>query len=206
MNTIFKFYYQAWMLWSISAGFGAVIIFNSGKWFSKLILSLFILLGLLYPTFAFIDKTEGFNPANGFTLDASAYFENYQPDEAAAIAWLKAAPQGVVAEAIGGQYSAYARVSTLTGKPTVLGWPGHEGQWRGGYEEVGSRESDVRQLYETSNWQSALEIIQRYDIRYIYIGSLEMNTYGVNAIKFEQFLDLGFEQGTVRVFIVSQID
>lgn len=206
MNTIFKFYYQAWMLWSISAGFGAVIIFNSGKWFSKLILSLFILLGLLYPTFAFIDKTEGFNPANGYTLDASAYFEDYQPDEAAAIAWLKAAPQGVVAEAIGGQYSAYARVSTLSGKPTVLGWPGHEGQWRGGYEEVGSRESDVRQLYETSNWQSALEIIQRYDIRYIYIGSLEMNTYGVNAIKFEQFLDLGFEQGAVRVFIVSQID
>lgn len=205
MNTIFKFYYQAWMLWSISAGFAAVVIFNSSQWFSKLILSFFILLGMIYPILAFTNKTDGFNPANGYTLDASAYFEVYQPDESAAIEWLKNAPMGVIAEAVGGQYSAFARVSTLSGKPTVLGWPGHQGQWRGGYEEVGSRESDMRLLYETANWLTALEIIQRYDIRYIFIGSLEMNTYGVNPNKFLQNLELGFEQGNVRVFIISKI-
>ncbi|MFN2303590.1 MAG: hypothetical protein ACK2TV_07640, partial [Anaerolineales bacterium] len=97
-------------------------------------------------------------------------------------------------------------VSTLSGYPTVLGWPGHEGQWRGGYQEVGSRESDIRQLYETADWQIASDIIQRYDIRYVYIGALELNTYGVNLEKFEQYLDLGFEQGGVKVFVVSRMD
>ncbi|MFN2303088.1 MAG: DUF2298 domain-containing protein, partial [Anaerolineales bacterium] len=110
MNTIFKFYYQAWMLWSLAAGFAAVVIFNSGRWFSKFILTLFILLGLIYPILAFPNKTDGFSPVNGYTLDASAYFEDYQPDEAAAIEWLKKEPKGIVAEAIGGQYSGYARV------------------------------------------------------------------------------------------------
>jgi uncharacterized membrane protein len=107
-----------------------------------------------------------------------------------------------VAEAVGGQYSGYARVSTLSGQSTVLGWPGHEGQWRGGYEEVGSRESDIRTLYETPDWGTALEIIQRYDIRYIYVGGLEWSTYSLVVEKFEQNLSPGFQQGNVTVYVV----
>ena len=53
-----------------------------------------------------------------------------------------------MAEAVGGSYSGYACVSRLSGYPTVLGWPGHELQWRGGGEEIGSRENDIQQLYE----------------------------------------------------------
>jgi len=106
---------------------------------------------------------------------------------------------------VGGQYSGYARVATLSGQPTVLGWPGHEGQWRGGYEEVGSREQDIRTLYETADWETALEIIQRYNIRFIFLGDLEMRTYAVNTQKFEINLGLGFEQGNTRVFVVPPV-
>ena len=118
------------------------------------------------------------------------------------IARLDLAEDGTVAEAVGGQYSGYARVSTLSGQATVLGWPGHEGQWRGGYEEGGSRETDIRTLYETPEWGTALDIIRRYDIRYIYIGSLERSTYSLNIEKFTQNLSPGFEQGNVTVFVV----
>jgi uncharacterized membrane protein len=130
--------------------------------------------------------------------------DQFQPDEAAAIDWLSEAEDGTLAEAVGGQYSGYARVSTLSGQPAVLGWPGHEGQWRGGYEEVGSREPDIRTLYETPDWTIALEIIRRYDIRYIYIGSLERSTYSLNIEKFEQNLSPGFEQGNIIVFVVPE--
>jgi len=205
MNTIFKFYFQAWMLWSLAAGFAAVLLLQKGKWFARIVVVLFILLGLVYPLLAFPTKAAQFQPENGYTLDASAYMAEYQPDEAAVIEWLSHAPDGVVAEAVGGQYSSFARVATLSGKPNVLGWPGHEGQWRGGYTEVGTREGDIRTLYETPTWQTALDIIQRYDIRYIYVGSLEMSTYALNPAKFDQNLEAGFEQNNVMVYVVPQI-
>jgi YYY domain-containing protein len=205
MNTIFKFYYQAWMLWSLSAGFAAVVLILKGSWLSKVLVVIFILLGLVYPVLAFPTKTSNFQSSNGYTLDAGEYLEIYQPDEAAAIKWLSQASQGVVAEAVGGQYSSFARVATHSGQPTVLGWPGHEGQWRGGYTEVGTREGDIRTLYETPNWEAALEIIQQYDIRYIYLGSLEKSTYAINPLKFEQNLQAGFEQNSVIVYVVPEI-
>jgi YYY domain-containing protein len=202
MNTIFKFYFQAWMLWSLTAAYGAVVVFKRGRWFAKTLVILFMSLGLIYPLLAFPDKTNQFQPTAGFTLDASAYLERNQPNEAAAIRWLADAPPGIVAEAVGGQYTGFARVATHSGKPTVLGWPGHEGQWRGGYTEVGSRESDIRMLYETVNWFTALEIIQRYDIDYIFVGSLESSAYFLITDKFEQNLQLGFDRDGVRIFLV----
>ncbi|MDY6867845.1 MAG: DUF2298 domain-containing protein [Chloroflexota bacterium] len=205
MNTIFKFYYQAWMLWSLSAGFATVILILRGSWPAKILVVIFILLGLVYPVLAFPTKTANFHPTNGYTLDASGYMEAYQPDEAAAIKWLSEAEYGVVAEAIGGQYSNFARVATHSGQPTVLGWPGHEGQWRGGYTEVGGREEDIRILYETPSWETALEIIRRYEIRYIYIGSLEKSTYAINPFKFEQNLQVGFEQNGMMVYVVPEM-
>ncbi len=202
MNTIFKFYYQAWMLWSLAAAFAAVILLKRADWISRVLVGIFIALGLVYPLLAFPNKTNNFDPPQDFTLDAGAYLGQYQPNEAAAIAWLADAPFGVVAEAIGGQYSGYARVATLSGHPTVLGWPGHEGQWRGGYEEVGSREVDIRALYETASWETAFSIIRQYDIRYIYVGALESSTYALNFNKFDQNLNLAFEQGNVKIYAV----
>jgi len=202
MNTVFKFYYQAWMLWSIAGAFGTILILKRGSLVSRILVIIFVFSSLFYPLFAYVDKTNGFNPPQGYTLDASAYMEQFQPDEGAAIDWISKAENGTVAEAVGGQYSGFARVSTLSGQSTVLGWPGHEGQWRGGYEEVGSRESDIRTLYETPDWGTALEIIQRYDIRYIYVGGLEWSTYSLVVEKFEQNLSPGFQQGNVTVYVV----
>lgn len=204
MNTIFKFYFQAWMLWSLSAAFASVLILKKGRSYSKLLLTLFLILGLLYPVLAFPNKTNNFQPAEGYTLDASAYYARQSPDEADGIRWLSQAPFGVVAEAVGGQYSGYARVSTLSGQPSVLGWPGHEGQWRGGYDEVGNREPDMRTLYETPDWRTALEIIKRYDIRYIFIGNLERSTYAVSQDKFSFNLEAGFDQGNVQIYVVPK--
>jgi len=89
-------------------------------------------------------------------LDGNAYLQKFNPEEYAAIGWLQDAPMGVVVEAVGGSNTDYARISTRTGLPTLLGWPGHESQWRGGGEEMGSRFADIQQLYETTDWNEAL--------------------------------------------------
>lgn len=204
INTIFKFYYQAWILWSLVAAVGTAILMNKLRkglgWLFQISLIIVLVLSLTYTVLGYLTKTNNFQPANGWNLDGTAYMSRDNPDEAMAINWLKQAPYGVVVEAVGGSYSNYARISTLTGLPTVLGWPGHESQWRGGYELQGNRQEDVKLLYETNSWDTVVEITKRYNIRYIYIGSLERSTYRVLDTKFQQKLNPLYLQGNVVIY------
>jgi YYY domain-containing protein len=209
MNTIFKFYFQAWILWGIAAAAGSAILLQALKgWRSlafRVIWGLFLLAGLAYPSVMLWNKTSGFSMQE-WTLDGNAYFEKYYPGDYAAITWLQQAPTGVVAEAVGGSYTEYARVSTRSGQPTVLGWPGHESQWRGGGEEMGSRYSDMQVLYETRHWDEAKSILDSYNVRYVYVGNLERSTYQVNLEKFEQMLNIVYQNGEVTIYEVPGVE
>ena len=160
-----------------------------------------MLVGLTFPLLGFFSKTNSFQPPAGYTLDDFDRVLRENPEEAAAIQWLRSAPDGVVAEAVGGAYSSYARISIYTGLPTVLGWGNHEGQWRD-QSLQGTRQQDVETLYSTPDWTTAQEIINKYDIRYVYVGNLERTTYRVNEEKFNGFLKLVFQQGNVAIYQV----
>jgi hypothetical protein len=208
MNTIFKFYYQAWLLWSIAAAFAVVVLIQKlrGAWYGVFLGSFMILLvmSLTYPVLSLANKTNNFHPPLGWTLDDFTRIQRNDPDEAAAITWLKSAPDGIVVEAVGGSYTGYARISTYTGLPSVLGWPGHESQWRGGGmdAEERSRQDDVATLYSTPDWQTASDLLKKYDIRYVYIGGLERSTYPVQEDKFHSNLVQVFQQGSVTIYQV----
>jgi uncharacterized membrane protein len=60
----------------------------------------------------------------------------------------------------------------------------------------------MRRLYETNSWDEARSILQKYDIRYVYIGTLERSTYRVNEVKFQQFLQAAFQIGGVVIYTV----
>jgi uncharacterized membrane protein len=208
MNTIFKFYYQAWLLWSIAAAFAVVVLIQKlrGVWHGVFLSGFMILLAmsLTYPVLSLANKTNNFHPPLGWTLDDFTRIQRNDPDEAAAIAWLKSAPDGVVVEAVGGSYTGYARISTYTGLPTVLGWPGHESQWRGGGmdAEERSRQDDIATLYSTPDWQTARDLLKKYNIRYVYIGGLERTTYPIQENKFHSNLVQVFQQGSVTIYEV----
>jgi YYY domain-containing protein len=284
MNTIFKFYFQAWILWSLAASYAIIVLWRKSKKFSSVVrillgvatilgvvvfvlsikaqgdsgsevvlfeqlfqepqfgsrltdwlilgiaviilailvyslvtkkwmwsLKVLILLGvgmgLVYPATALWSKTGGFKPFDGFTLDGTQYYRQVWPDQMKAVDWLESAPMGVLVEAVsptGGSYTTYASVSTFSGMPTVLGWVGHEQQWRGGGEEVGSRQADVEVLYSTSSWEEAGRIIDMYNIRYIYIGELERKTYAINEEKFEMHLQTVFDSPNAVIYEVPQ--
>ena len=204
INTIFKFYYQAWILWSIVAGYGAAVLLTDlkrlWKWVFKIILVLVLLMAGVYTVLSVSTKTNHFEPYRGWTLDGTAYLSYNDPDEAQAIAWLNQAPDGYLAEAVGGSYSNHARISTMTGLPTILGWPGHESQWRGSMDPQGSRAEDIQRLYETSSWDEAELILLKYEIQYVFIGDLEHSTYLVNETKFIRHMGLAFSQGSVTIY------
>jgi uncharacterized membrane protein len=205
INTIFKFYYQAWIVLSLASAYGTVVLLHQLRGAANVIFSvmvtLVLIVGLAYPVFGFITKTNGFNPPFEYTLDDFDRVQRENPDEAAAMLWLRSAPDGVIAEAVGGAYSAYARVSIYTGLPTVLGWGNHEGQWRD-YALQGSRAQDIEALYTSPDWVTTQAIIERYNIRYIYIGNLERSTYRVSEEKFNLFLKPVFQQGIVTIYEV----
>jgi YYY domain-containing protein len=204
INTIFKFYYQAWLLWGIAVAFGVVWLLDIARGAARIGLQagLIVLLGIgfIYPVLGILDKTHGFRPSQGFTLDGTRQGYYLSLDELAAIDWLRVAPRGFLVEAVGGSYSAYGRVSANTGHPTVLGWPGHESQWRGGSREMGTRERDIQNLYTTRDWDEARRILDLYDIRYVYIGPLERAAYTVNDLKFQRFMNPVFSQGPVVIY------
>lgn len=203
MNTIFKFYFETWILWGVVAAFVSAMLLKElnktrGILF-RLIWILVITGALTYPVIMILNKTNNFKPA-AWTLDGNAYIKQYHPDEFAGIEWLRAQPMGVVSEAVGGSYSDYARISTQTGDPTVLGWPGHESQWRGGAVEMGSRQTDIETLYSTHSWDQAFAIIARYQIRYIFIGDMERSTYPVDETKFSNILKPAYQNGSVTIY------
>ncbi|MBI1792584.1 MAG: hypothetical protein HYR70_00145 [Chloroflexi bacterium] len=206
MNTIFKFYYQAWLLWSLAAAFGTAVLLQKLRgawdWLFRIGIFLLLFMSLTYPALAIPTKTNNLKPALGWTLDDFNRIRRGNPDEAAAIEWLKSAPDGVIVESVGGSYTAYARISTYTGLPTLLGWPGHESQWRGGSDPQGTRQDDVKLLYSTSNWQTALAILKKYNVRYVYIGGLERSTYPVQEDKFRRYLKQIFQLGEITIYEV----
>lgn len=226
INTIFKFYYQAWLFWSIAAAVSVTIMLTAARHplntsrilsvaFRVLLLAVLIV-GLAYPVFSLWNKTNGFQSPENWTLDGAAYFAQQSPDEMAAVAWLQKAAPGIIAEAVsptGGSYTDFARMSKFSGQPAVLGWMGHESQWRGGGFEMGSRQSDLERLYCSKDWEETQVILKRYQIRYVYIGSLERATYtpkgtscpsGLVEAKFKRFLLPVFEQGQAIIYEVPR--
>ncbi|MDZ7844068.1 MAG: DUF2298 domain-containing protein [Anaerolineales bacterium] len=214
INTIFKFYYQAWLLWSAAAAFGTIYLFKNihGGWNlgGQAVIILGLIMSLFYPVLALQSKTANFSREGGPTLDGRSYFESIQPFEAEAADWLDDQPLGVIAEAVGGSYSSsHARMATYTGMPTVLGWDFHEVQWRGGSELVNPRKNDIAELYCTTDWKRAEEIINQYDIRYLVVGAVEYSTYhpdsdlcpsGLQEEKFSDHLTTLFSNQTVTVY------
>lgn len=215
MNTIFKFYFAGWILLGIPAGYATLKLLPQRRSWSeaaKALVLIPMLLGLIYPILSLRTKTSSFQPSNARTLDGTAYLDNNNPEEYLAINWLNNnIPNAIIAEAIGGSYSEFARISTHTGFSTVLGWPGHELQWRGGHELQGSREQDIANLYTTNSWQEASEIIDFYDIDLVYIGQLERRKYQppdyapLNERKFLNFMKVIYETAQVTILALPDV-
>lgn len=202
MNTIFKFYFQAWIIWGIAASYALTKVWHLRSALFKILRFLIIavlLMSLSYPMFL-ISRTIATSMNDSLTLDGNKFHRIYSPLIYDAALWLQNRPDGTIAEAVGGSYSSFGWAATLTGKSTVLGWIGHELQWRGGSKEMGSREEDIKKLYETSDWEITENILKEYSIRYIIISNKEYEIYQVKNEKFKEHLPIIFENQDVEIF------
>jgi uncharacterized membrane protein len=163
------------------------------------------LAGLLYPLGATATKTGSFRgPA---TLDGAAWMETSRPGDAQAVRWLRERVPGrpVIAEAFGDDYTEAARVSTFAGLPTLLGWIGHELQWRGPQNEFDRRKQTVEAIYRTADPATLLVVLQGLKLEYVYVGRMEVEKYGPAVRdRFEGRMDVVYRGGDVTIYRLPQ--
>lgn len=183
------------------------------RWLWAFGLGLCLLGGLVFPIFGAYEKTNHYVQRVG--LDGSTWLRDGGttgaglPQDYPAIVWLKsqiaANPAFVkpILEASGQDWVDYSRVSTFTGLPTLMGWPGHENQWRGGKanarrdtfdcglllakynmwppqtgpslqrDEPGCRLRLIDFVYSTDDVQLAQTLLRAAGVQYVYVGALE---------------------------------
>ena len=245
-NTVFRLNYQSWIMLAVSGAVGLYYItsrwrlsslFTSAPRFLWLAGTIFFIgAGLVYPVIASMNRTYGFTTDR--YLDGLAAMKNADPSEFEAVRWLEDNVEGTptILEAIGGDYSAYGRVSSRTGLPTLLGWPDHEYRWRDSWAVQGTKmpdraedgagpgtchdgqdnggdgttdgadtdcrlELDVKQAYQTTSAEEAREILETYDVQYVYVGALEREAYGdVGLAKFGEFMEVAFQNSGATIY------
>ena len=211
-NTMFKLGYQAFMMLGLSSAF---IIFRLREYAAKYVLdftysiynTLFIFLFTLiaiYPYFAVSSYYGRLQQYKG--QDGTVWMHEQFADDYRAIIWLRKniSNQPVIAEAVGESYTDYARVSAYSGLPTIVGWPVHEWLWRGSYDEAGKRIPEVETLYQTLDLDAARKIIDKYQVEYIFVGSLEREKYPqLEADKFNLLGQVVFVSGSTKIYKIS---
>lgn len=228
-NTIFKFYYQVWLLWGALTPFALWRILARTRGLRRavgaaaaVVFALMLAGAGAYPALALRDLGRG--EALGLELPTP----REQTDGGRElIVWLRAnaAPGSVILEAAevvnmqdvaastaspfcGGGYNVegYAGVSAASGLPTVLGWKGHEDQWRGGdptvLAQLQPRCEDVYKIYSTTDVAEARDLLAKYGVRYVYVGGLERAAYPPEGLaKFGQLgTPTSFGDGEVTIY------
>ena len=206
-NTVFKFYFDAWILLGtgsllIAGGWlagrrsvlpetarkGAAVVAAAALVAAPVALEIDIgrgLLGIDYP------------PESYRTLDGLAYLDATRPGEAAAVDYLRTLDgDHRIVEAENGDYGYYSRVSSFTGIPTILGQIGHELTWRGNGAWYSERPADIRAIYEDP--AEAVVLMEKYNATLLYVGEPERERYDVRIP--DRGLLLVYDGGGVRIY------
>ncbi|GHO72906.1 hypothetical protein KSD_06770 [Ktedonobacter sp. SOSP1-85] len=239
MNSVFKFYFQSWGLLALASGTGLFYIRETLAYWSKHVrqpawlkssaqgvwylgLVVLVVMAMAYPLVAPYARYVQSKPLTGalylqhtLNLDGMEYLKTSSPGDKGdyeAIHWLNAHVSGtpVIVEALGDDYSKFARVSALTGLPTLMGWVGHEYQWRVNWlrnpvnaEDFQQRQTDIKTIYTSSDNAQVQSLLKHYQVTYLYVGEMEREAYAPSDLqRFSSFMDIAYQADGVTIYKV----
>lgn len=227
INTVFKLYYQAWVLLALVGGYALYYVsarFDRARLPGRVGvaawgLALVVAFGAVayYPAAALHTRAQDHRA--GLTLDGQAYFARSAPPEHEAVQWIRrhvprdaVVVESAVVPCTGNpagcsDFTEAGRIASSTGRPTILGWKGHERQWGRPSILLEVRQEDVREIYQTLDPLRARALLAKYDAQYVVVGFRERRAYGDEGMaKFDQLGTLVFRDSSqaspVRVYRV----
>lgn len=170
----------------------------------------------IYPIQAIAARTA--NLTLSHSLDGAAYMAHDATDtgDGPAIAWLNTHVSGapvIVEAAKYDEYTHLGRVSAFTGLPTLIGWGGHELQWRYNWLQrpanantLNQRLNAVTQIYTNPDSGAVLTLLRQYHVTYVYVGNAERQMYPTaNLERFGDFLRLVYHDANVAIYAVPSV-
>ena len=227
MNTVLKIYLEIWIFLAIASSNALFFIMRDSsilsgfrKRFSKtkavwvIMLISLIIASVISPLAMSLTLSGGKETLYGKTpsfdtLNGLDYLFNEYPWDLIAIDWIDKNIDGshTMVEASGDAFTYSSRVSSLTGLSTVIGWRSHEQMWRGIWSGVGTRQDDTDHIFNSKCNEETLELLEKYDVEYIYIGELEREKYSKAGLqKFEvhtESYELVYENSGVSIYSVK---
>jgi uncharacterized membrane protein len=207
-NTMFKLVYQAFIIYSLCSGYIFVRLSSTIK--SKLLYLIFKILfltiflsHLIYPYFAIKSYGDHHAERKYWGLYGLDFLRDEYPDNLKAIEWINKniSGQPVMLEAVGDSYTSFNQISMATGLPTVQGWIVHEWLWRGGYEQPAARQVDVQKIYESKDLEEVKKLLQKYQVKYIFVGDKEFEKYPkLNDTNFDKLGKVIFTSGKTKIY------
>ena len=186
-NTMFKLTYQAYIMFGMTMIYAIFRLLIIGK---NKILKVLAFIGLFFFvwTCGYFGNSvhswfgEVWKPSQYKGLNATAFLETNFPEDVNGIRWLKEniSDAPVVLEANGDSYSEYERVSAMTGLPTIMGWYVHEWLWRGNLSDLNAKIEEIQEIYTSTDETRVKELLEEYNVSYIFVGSCERNKYGAD--------------------------
>ena len=199
-NTIFKFYEQVWLMFSVVGGIGLAWLMRASERWQPMLRSpwlagcaLLLSVAALYPVMATQGKIAmRMAPQAPHTLNGLDYMQDavyVQGDKAIPlnadlklITWMQDNIQGspVILEAQLPEYQLGSRIAMNTGLPTVLGYRFHQSQQRT-LDPMGTlvwgRVANIGAMYKTTSIPVVEQLLRVYNVKYIVVGALEQATY-----------------------------
>jgi len=177
MNTVFKLYYQAWWLLGTAAVLAMAALMR-GHSLQRAVAWAMLALWALLATYPLLTAPQG----AACSLDALVTIGQ---DERGAVAWLRnhAGEADVLLAAPGVAYDASSsNLATLSGVPTVLGWPQHERQWGRSDALLATRQRDIATIYQTTDAGQRQSLLRRYGVTWVVLGPVEGALYGEGTL------------------------
>ncbi len=210
MNTIFKFFYQVWLVWGTASGIALWFLLRRVRARTLLWAVPFVVLLLGSSFYLFL--APNWQPVEA-TLNGLAYLDRDRPAEGKAMNWIRAntASDAVILEAPGDGYnSPFGAVSMATGRPTVIAWLGHEQQWRGGqadvYSQLTVRQQEATQIFTAVDREVVQPLLDKYHVDYVYVGRNERDFAATNGAapaaltKFGEFMEKAYDADGVTIY------
>ncbi|OGC48273.1 hypothetical protein A2W32_03595 [candidate division WWE3 bacterium RBG_16_37_10] len=218
-NTVFKISMQVWVWLGVGSGLAFTYLFflfrnGISGFFIKGILLVMLLILAYYPVYAVKQSMIDGKKYTGLNYGLNWMEKKYPNDYSAILfmeqyykktAYAEGRQQPVIIEAVGESYQDGNFYSTFLGWPTILGWPGHEWTWRNNVEEIDSRRKEVDQIYKSNDEEIISEILDKYDITYIFIGDFERIRYSfdLNIQTIEKLTEIVYQNDSVSVYKVK---